>query len=1609
MSRNRRHDDDDDESSSEGTPHGHSRASTSSPSPSESTTDDESTSHGDNPRDSTDSFPELVPILPYWTSKRHLTCGNPTRPPVDPNAASSWRLRDKLKTFNAALINCLNISYDPPDVPKTSPCAVLECWVDPTGMPPRIASDMIGKNLQHQFEVLNPRMRCKLCQDPTVEDTRKVCLALRKVARGERVLLYYNGHGVPKPTTSGEIWVFNRDYSQYIPVSLRDIQTWLGSPCIFVWDCSAAGNIVTNFNTFAAEHDQHIHELYPDGATNNYVPLMKCIHLAACKADEILPMYPELPADLFTSCLTSPIEMALRYFVLHNQLPSNVTIDMVLQMPGDFKDRRTPLGELNWIFVAVTDTIAWTSFPRETFRTLFRQDLIVSSLFRNFLLAERIMRNYGCTPQSYPSLPATHTHPMWSSWDLAVEACINQLPGMLAQIRAAQASEPAIDTSTGPPRLSSVYNYVPTPFFNEHLTAFEVWLSKSGSALDPSGRPDTPESGGTATPTTPTARVAPPVDRPSTNGPSRKSAKNAVRKPPDELPILLQVLLSQSHRLRALILFSQFVDLGPWAVELALIIGIFPYVLKLLQAPSQELKPVLIFIWARILAVDPSCQVDLLKEKGFAFFADVLSPHDSAGLGIPNASEHRAMCAFNLAMTSRNYQEGKAACLSSHVLDSCLVRLEEEDFLMRQWSALAMALVWDAHDPAKLHALERKAQDKLSMLFQDSAPEVRASAMYALSIFLGASGSADVTINGGGGTGGHLCLDERNQFRLELAVGTGAALDGKGDGSPMVRKELVVLLSCLVREWRGWFVVAAWIYWEEDKRWASTPKGRGAIDELGEGVVGEAMREWAEQDPESDKDNRVFLSSFFTIYSVLLELSVDPYPEVAALGKTVVDYITALLVQSAFTRLPGSTIPTSTADGSDPGPARPRSRVGSLHLPFPSLTLTSTTPSPPPDSPRRAPLIRTDTMTSTMSSMSNTFSTLRRTSSFATSLKNLATGIAAQVPGSPTAANTSFNLSSFLTPPSTSRSSSPEPHRNVARYISPYSPAPFTAEVQMPMSHESMGNLLPPSSPTTSQATLPRPARPSPRRTKTSDSFASTSNGNGNGTGKGKGKANGLPERLLNGYEKFPSHLEPEFTAADVISALIAEDLERLRDRLTQYLPPQQGHAYRGHHTNGKREAHRFTSPLALGESDVQVNILPLKSRYFDWSCEYYSEPQMRQVEMEEPGSVAYNEQAWRRQQNERLISRTRQEAEHAPFSRWDKPVSSFHTEGNPLKLQLHQYETHAAFADDSNMLSVWDWSKKKRLTYFKNGNPHGTSVTALHFINEDEHGMILTGSSEGIVRIYRHYESQEDVELVTAFRALSSVTPVHRGSGLVTEWQQPSGTLLTGGDTTTIRVWDANQELSLPDIETHSQSSVTSLTSDLNLGHLFVAGFADGGLRVIDKRLSPSNAVVRSYHKHQSWVQNVHWQKNANRELLSASVDGEVRLWDIRATNSVVSWMPHHHGLAALAVHDQASVFVTSSAFTKTSWRTQTISVHTLPPLKSSVVTKMDLPSGLTSVAGHLRRPQYLPSLTSLTFHPHEMMYAYGGADGHIRIFGSDVPKNDDMLDMSDLALDGY
>lgn len=134
-------------------------------------------------------------------------------------------------------------------------------------------------------------------------------------------------------------------------------------------------------------------------------------------------------------------------------------------------------------------------------------------------------------------------------------------------------------------------------------------------------------------------------------------------------------------------------------------------------------------------------------------------------------------------------------------------------------------------------------------------------------------------------------------------------------------------------------------------------------------------------------------------------------------------------------------------------------------------------------------------------------------------------------------------------------------------------------------------------------------------------------------------------------------------------------------------------------------------------------------------------------------------------------------------------------------------------------------------------------------------------------------------------------MVPLRRGSGLILDWIQSSGTILAGGDSRLIRPWDAHREVAnsvgamenfrvchinnpcvdIQEIVTQSESPVTSISSNPDSPSLFMAGFGDGRIQLFDRRLDSEDCVVRSYSGHRDWVQGVRWQKGSLKDFVSA------------------------------------------------------------------------------------------------------------------------------------------
>ena len=80
-------------------------------------------------------------------------------------------------------------------------------------------------------------------------------------------------------------------------------------------------------------------------------------------------------------------------------------------------------------------------------------------------------------------------------------------------------------------------------------------------------------------------------------------------------------------------------------------------------------------------------------------------------------------------------------------------------------------------------------------------------------------------------------------------------------------------------------------------------------------------------------------------------------------------------------------------------------------------------------------------------------------------------------------------------------------------------------------------------------------------------------------------------------------------------------------------------------------------------------------------------------------------------------------------------------------------------------------------------------------------------------------------------------------------------------------------------DLETNSDSPVTAIASERGPSSVLLASFADGVIKVFDRRLEEEDAVVRSFNEHTNWVQNVRWQPQFGNQFVSARSE-LVSLW---------------------------------------------------------------------------------------------------------------------------------
>lgn len=204
-------------------------------------------------------------------------------------------------------------------------------------------------------------------------------------------IFHYVGLGFPPPEKD-KIWMKGTDNTSESYVELNDLRYIIKSPCMMIFDCDNAAILKDSI--------QNISQLQDSSFFTQNSPVSTPFALFSCSQNEQINIASTLPQNFFTCILLSPDKA---YSSITNLNLNSNTQNIFESLLDVF-----------------TETIAVDTLPTELFYRLFRTNDVVSSIWRRFLLAQKLMKYFGLHVKSIPDIPDMSEHHLWEQFDYFV-------------------------------------------------------------------------------------------------------------------------------------------------------------------------------------------------------------------------------------------------------------------------------------------------------------------------------------------------------------------------------------------------------------------------------------------------------------------------------------------------------------------------------------------------------------------------------------------------------------------------------------------------------------------------------------------------------------------------------------------------------------------------------------------------------------------------------------------------------------------------------------------------------------------------------------------------------------------------------------------------------------------------------------------------------------------------------------------------------------------------------------------------------------------------------------------------------------------------------------
>ena len=198
-------------------------------------------------------------------------------------------------------------------------------------------------------------------------------------SQGLRVV-HYIGLGFPPPS-DGMICLKGNGFSPNDWVKFNDIKRGIQSSVHFILDCDKAASLAAYMKGEKHYMQQRVTAMF------------------SCGKNDTLHIPETIPQNIFSCILLDPIA-SVRHLMPHMSEISDRMLTMVIDL--------------------FTDTIAKDMIDPQTYATLFHSSQLASSLWKHFILAQRLMKQFGIVVHSLPELPDCSVHPLWQQFDYSL-------------------------------------------------------------------------------------------------------------------------------------------------------------------------------------------------------------------------------------------------------------------------------------------------------------------------------------------------------------------------------------------------------------------------------------------------------------------------------------------------------------------------------------------------------------------------------------------------------------------------------------------------------------------------------------------------------------------------------------------------------------------------------------------------------------------------------------------------------------------------------------------------------------------------------------------------------------------------------------------------------------------------------------------------------------------------------------------------------------------------------------------------------------------------------------------------------------------------------------